>query len=109
MTWRNEILVGDCRELMAAMPEQCVQTVATSPPYWGLRDYGLPPLVWGGDPECEHVWGAERIASANDSNRGSMEWMTGGAPGAKVKGEKPSQGQFCARTTSPARTGFIST
>jgi DNA modification methylase len=34
------ILVGDCREEMRTLPEQSVQTIVTSPPYWGLRDYG---------------------------------------------------------------------
>jgi len=24
------------------MPDQSVQCVVTSPPYWGLRDYGVP-------------------------------------------------------------------
>lgn len=38
---RNRILVGDCREQMAQLPAECVQTVVTSPPYWGLRDYGV--------------------------------------------------------------------
>lgn len=38
MTW--EIRVGDCRELLRAMPEQSAQTCVTSPPYFGLRDYG---------------------------------------------------------------------
>lgn len=32
--------VGDCRALLAQLPEACVQTCVTSPPYWGLRDYG---------------------------------------------------------------------
>jgi DNA modification methylase len=35
-----QIFVGDCREQMAAMDAQSVQTIVTSPPYWGLRDYG---------------------------------------------------------------------
>ena len=26
----------------------------TSPPYWGLRDYGTEGQIWGGNPECEH-------------------------------------------------------
>ena len=26
--------------------DKTVQCVVTSPPYWGLRDYGLPPSVW---------------------------------------------------------------
>lgn len=34
------ILVGDVRERLAELPDQSVQCVVTSPPYWGLRDYG---------------------------------------------------------------------
>src|SRR4051812_47061937 len=34
------ILVGDCRESLAGLPERSVQTCVTSPPYFGLRDYG---------------------------------------------------------------------
>lgn len=34
------ILVGDCRELLKTLPDCSVQTCVTSPPYWGLRDYG---------------------------------------------------------------------
>jgi DNA modification methylase len=48
------ILVGDCREMLATLPERSVQTVITSPPYFGLRDYGTGE--WdGGDPTCEHT------------------------------------------------------
>ncbi|HSA12272.1 MAG TPA: site-specific DNA-methyltransferase [Candidatus Paceibacterota bacterium] len=28
----------------------------TSPPYWALRDYGTAPLIWDGDPQCQHEW-----------------------------------------------------
>ena len=36
------------------MPAGCVQTCITSPPYWGLRDYGT--ATWdGGDSSCNHV------------------------------------------------------
>jgi len=38
---RNEILIGDCREMLATLPGCSVQCCVTSPPYWGLRDYAL--------------------------------------------------------------------
>ena len=38
--WRNTILVGDAREQLATLPAASVDTVITSPPYYGLRDYG---------------------------------------------------------------------
>ena len=31
---------------MRALPERCAQCVVTSPPYWGLRDYGTAPVAW---------------------------------------------------------------
>lgn len=34
------ILLGDARTRLADIPDQSVQCVITSPPYWGLRDYG---------------------------------------------------------------------
>jgi DNA modification methylase len=38
-TWR--ILHGDVRAMLATIPECSVQCCVTSPPYWGLRDYGV--------------------------------------------------------------------
>ena len=34
------IIEGDCLSALSRMQEQSVQTCVTSPPYWGLRDYG---------------------------------------------------------------------
>jgi DNA modification methylase len=39
---RNRILIGDVRTRLAELPDSCVHTVITSPPYFGLRDYGHP-------------------------------------------------------------------
>lgn len=38
---RAEVLVGDARQLLTEFPDAHFQTVVTSPPYWGLRDYGI--------------------------------------------------------------------
>ena len=35
------ILIGDVIDRLRDIPDQCVQTVVTSPPYFGLRDYGV--------------------------------------------------------------------
>ena len=34
------IITGDCRETLKTLPAESVQTCVTSPPYFGLRDYG---------------------------------------------------------------------
>ena len=36
-----EILQGDVRETLRAIPDGSVHCCVTSPPYWGLRDYGV--------------------------------------------------------------------
>jgi len=38
----NEILFGDCVESLRNLPDGIAQTCITSPPYFGLRDYGHP-------------------------------------------------------------------
>lgn len=35
-----KIFVGDALQRLQQMPDESVRTVVTSPPYWGLRDYG---------------------------------------------------------------------
>jgi DNA modification methylase len=32
---------GDCRTILPTLPPESVHCVVTSPPYWGLRDYGV--------------------------------------------------------------------
>jgi DNA modification methylase len=49
----NKILLGDCREALKQLDAGSVQTCVTSPPYYGLRDYGT--AKWeGGDQDCDH-------------------------------------------------------
>lgn len=48
------ILHGNALEVLRTLPAESVQMCVTSPPYWGLRNYGTPPVLWGGDEECEH-------------------------------------------------------
>lgn len=50
-----EIRIGDCREMLRAMPDESVHCVVTSPPYWGLRDYGVSGQL-GMEPTLgEHI------------------------------------------------------
>jgi DNA modification methylase len=40
------ILQGDNLLLLPTLPAESVHTVVTSPPYFALRDYGVPPTDW---------------------------------------------------------------
>lgn len=43
--WLNDgdvrLYLGDALEVLAALPDESVDACVTSPPYWGLRDYGV--------------------------------------------------------------------
>ncbi len=38
---RSGVIVGDARELLRTFPAESFRSCITSPPYWGLRDYGV--------------------------------------------------------------------
>jgi DNA modification methylase len=68
VTW--DVLTGDCRDLLAQLPAGSVHTVVTSPPYFGLRDYGTGEWE-GGDEACDHIKGrGGHLAESSASTRG---------------------------------------
>ena len=68
----NQILVGDVLEKLKEIPDQYVNTVVTSPPYWGLRDYGT--AEWeGGNAECDH----KETVARNDGMRENINGFHG--------------------------------
>ena len=72
----NAVRFGDCRDTMRTMIDEGVkvQMCVTSPPYFGLRDYGTGSWK-GGDPDCAHSIGGQ----VQDNK----------APGAIVSGVRP--------------------
>jgi site-specific DNA-methyltransferase (cytosine-N4-specific) len=44
------VLNGDTRKLIQSIPENSVQCAITSPPYWGIRDYGVANQI-GAEPD----------------------------------------------------------
>ena len=44
---------GDAREVLAGLEPESVQMCVTSPPFFGLRDYGTGQWE-GGDAGCDH-------------------------------------------------------
>lgn len=64
------ILTGDCRSVLPTLPDASVQCVVTSPPYFGLRDYGT--ASWeGGDSACDHKAAARQGATGDRVDRQS--------------------------------------
>jgi len=66
-----QIHLGNALEVLRELPDESVQCVITSPPYWGLRNYaGGADIVWG-DDHCEHAWG-DAISRKGKSNWGTF-------------------------------------
>ena len=84
----------DVRESLKLIESNSIQVVCTSPPYWGLRDYGGEAGVWGGDPDCDHEWG--EVGPAH--HPGQVPWKKlGAAATANVAGQTAGSGQFCGK------------
>lgn len=90
------ILQGNVLDQLRALREQGrkVKCVVTSPPYWGLRDYGLPPTVWGGNPRCDHVWGADVRHTGGAGRQGATSQRKGRA-NVKAQETVREAGNFC--------------
>jgi DNA modification methylase len=91
------ILVGDALACLRAMPSDSVHCAVTSPPYWGLRDYGVPPRIWGGAPDCRHRWGAETSHKSSHPQQSRNGRGVCGPRDQHPSASCLSQGAFCQR------------
>lgn len=89
----NTIFNSDALDGLTKLPDNSIDMVITSPPYWGLRDYGPETIsIWGGPSDCDHRWAA-----------GSLMKKSGGKESAQINhhrkgiGHFESQGQSCAK------------
>ena len=73
-----------------------VHCVVTSPPYWGKRNYQLPPRIYGGSPGCDHVWGGELPRAGKVTHGQGGPTLTGGHDSWGNR-DGGTQGQFCQR------------
>lgn len=92
------ILNGHVLDVLRTLPEASVQCCVTSPPYWGLRDYGLPATVWGGADACEHEWGEElRLHKGGPHGDGALKDGGSGVIEAQAQVKNIRAGAFCRR------------
>ena len=66
----NRIVEGNALSILRLFPNESIDTAAGSPPYWGLRDYGTKPEIWGGDPDCDHQWIKHKSGLAHENRKG---------------------------------------
>jgi len=101
----NQIICGHTPEVLKTLPDDFVDCVITSPPYWGLRDYGIEAQVWpesgscgDGNGDCEHRWGSlVRMVSVGSSDKSTLHDGKGRKETEKYVGDnKIVQSGFCS-------------
>ena len=62
------IINDDALTVLKRMDSESVHMAVTSSPYYGLRSYGTEPIVWDGDPNCQHEWISKPIIRKGSTN-----------------------------------------
>lgn len=86
---------GHAPNILRQLPDGCIQVVVTSPPYYGLRDYGLEQVIWGGDGGCDHEWTDITGCPTKIGKQGSTETIKN--PRLVEDMEMPKGGAFCCK------------
>lgn len=95
-----KVLQGDCIESLKTLGDESVNCCVTSPPYWGLRDYGT--AEWkGGDPKCSH----KRDSKHSDSCSTGQKNLEGAIGDGIYKTECPK----CGATRKDSQLGLEET
>jgi DNA modification methylase len=93
-------MIVNANALQLPMADNSVQCVVTSPPYWGLRDYGT--AKWdGGDPECDHKENDRR----NNRPHGISDTFHGGDDSNQIHPYKNICGK-CGAVRSDSQLGL---
>src|SRR5437762_2287006 len=75
MDINNQVLLGDCLELLQTLPDQSVDLVFTSPPYEAARTYGIDFKLKGQDWVD---WCLPRYLECLRVCRGLVAWVVQG-------------------------------
>jgi DNA modification methylase len=88
---------GDALSTLHGLPDASVQMVVSSPPFWGLRDYGTGRWE-GGDADCDHS-----IALDDDDSDGNRCWICGARRIDQQIGLEPDPQQWVERLVAVYR------
>lgn len=103
-----DIITGDCLSLLRDLPTESVQCCVTSPPYWGLRDYGVDGQI-GAEASLEDFM-ARLVAVFREVRRAlkpdGVAWINMGDSYAGARGGGQGQsGQLSDRAAATQGVG----
>jgi site-specific DNA-methyltransferase (adenine-specific) len=93
----NKIITGNALEVLKQMPDESVNCIISSPPYWALRAYNSELVVWDGDKNCKHSWGDKLKRTGNEyrNDKGNLGKRDSFDEISKMN--KATSGQFCSK------------
>jgi site-specific DNA-methyltransferase (adenine-specific) len=74
-------MIFNCDARNIPLPDKSINCVITSPPYYALRKYDIPDVIWDGDKNCDHDWEV-RVA---EKTMVTLPYEPGGSPRKKLK------------------------
>ncbi len=73
ITEPNKIYLTDVMKGLKSLPDECVDMIFTSPPYFRLRQYGAETIL-GGDIDCEHDFNENNFCVKCNAWLGELGW-----------------------------------
>ena len=87
----NKVYVGSSLDVLKTFPDESIDMCITSPPYWGLRDYGT--ATWeGGDENCNHMSAKEKSRYDYSLDSSPIQQPTKGTDAPRWKAKCPDCG-----------------
>jgi DNA modification methylase len=115
----NTIIHGHVLDVLRDMDDESIDCCITSPPYWSLRDYKVPPVIWYNeesmmehlstfsgnkrpqvlypgewDKWCEHEWGDGQVKRTRGTLHGVNAQVGNTLSG--ISGTEINNGNFCS-------------
>jgi len=72
-------LTGHVLDVLKTLPDESVHCCITSPPYWGLRKYDIPDVIFDDPGGCDHEWGETSIITNKSGGYSEKQHSNTGA------------------------------
>ena len=98
--WLNKVICGNSLDVLRQFPNECIDCVVTSPPYWGLRQYeGADTTYYSSEiaKYCKHEW-EEIIKRKERGGLGESSWERPSRE--HSPGNKAQSSFFCKKCNS---------
>ena len=99
----NKIYQGNALSVLKDFPDESIDCIVTSPPYFGLRNYNLEPIIFNEDKNCEHEFELKEKKDTMDRG-GSGDHDSDGLHGNKIEYKNYKSG-YCKKCN--AWLGFL--